>query len=115
MEAPRRYSVSPLHSFVTVPSHRATSFSEMLAQVWRWLTNRHPTPTLQQRFAEARLVERLAEELEENGETRQDETRPDDGSVPRDKFLALRTLDSSQDGDQRGIPPIAPKRDRRVR
>jgi hypothetical protein len=98
-----------------VTTHRAPSFAETLRSIWRWW--RPSRPSLQQQFAEAKLIERLAEELEaETSLTLLDETRQDAGQVPRDKFPALGTLDSSQAiGDHRGMPPLKPQRDRRVR
>ena len=63
MEAPRRYSVSPFYSFVTVttPAVRSPSFAETLTILWRWL--RGDRPSLRQTFAEERLIEKLADEM----------------------------------------------------
>ena len=66
MEAPRRYSVSPLHSFVTVPTHRAQPFSATLRSIIAWLTNRQPKVSRSEQQLEQRIVDLLAEELEEN-------------------------------------------------
>jgi hypothetical protein len=66
MRAPDRYSVSPLHSFCTVPVHRTPSFAETVKAVWRWVTGHHALP-LRERIIEQRVVERLAEEIEEEG------------------------------------------------
>jgi hypothetical protein len=65
MEAPRRYSVSPLHSFVTVPSHREPSFSAAVRSIIAWLTGRQPTPPKSEVQFEQRIVDLLAEELSE--------------------------------------------------
>ena len=66
MEAPRRYSVSPLPSFCVVPAptHRVPSLLESLKSIWRWW--RQPKPTLSEQFREAKLIAALAQELEEN-------------------------------------------------
>jgi hypothetical protein len=64
MEVPR-YSVSPPWSFavfVTTPIVRQPGFPEKFAAISSWL--RGDWPTLKQQFAEERLVDRLAEELE---------------------------------------------------
>jgi hypothetical protein len=46
MEAPRRYSVSPYYSFVTVPTvRRQPSFAEMVMMVWRWFSGRQKPPS----------------------------------------------------------------------
>jgi hypothetical protein len=63
MEAPRRYSVSPYYSFVTVPTRRVPSFGESLKAIWRWWRPR-PVP-LRQMFVEAKLVAEIAAEFEE--------------------------------------------------
>ena len=89
-----RPSVSPLHSFASLPTHRAPSLSDALRSIIGWLTNRQPTPPKSEEQLEARLVDLLAEELAENGETSLDETK--------------------QDGDHRGMPPLAPKRPSRL-
>jgi hypothetical protein len=60
-----RPSVSPLHSFCTVaPVHRTPSFAETVKAVWRWVTGHHVLP-LREQIRDARLVEKIAEELEE--------------------------------------------------
>ena len=59
---PPRYSVTPLWSFVTTPIVRQPAFPDVVRIIWRWL--RGDRPTLRQTFAEGRLIERLAEELE---------------------------------------------------
>jgi len=66
MEAPRRYSVSPLHSFVTVPTHRAQPFSATLRSIIAWLTNRQPKPSKSEEQFAQRIVDLLAAELEED-------------------------------------------------
>jgi hypothetical protein len=45
MEAPRRYSVSPYYSFVTVPTRRQPSFIDAFRQIVRWAINRQPKPS----------------------------------------------------------------------
>ena len=89
MEAPRHYSVSPLYSFVTVPSHRELSFSAALGRIVRWLTGRQPKPTQRELQLEAAIIERLAAEMADETSLGGGETR--------------------QDGDHQGMPPIAPK------
>ena len=61
MVPPPRYSVAPFYSFVTVPAHRAPSFSETLGQIVAWWLGR--SPTLKQQIVDAQRVERLAQEL----------------------------------------------------
>ena len=68
MEPPRRYSVSPLHSFVTVPAQRAPSFIEALKAIASWL--RGKPPTFREKVREANLIEALAKEIEEEAETK---------------------------------------------
>jgi hypothetical protein len=63
MRPPQRYSASPLHSFITVPTHRAPSLVEALKAIFAWL--RGDQPNWRERFAEQRLIERLAQELDE--------------------------------------------------
>jgi hypothetical protein len=68
MEAPRRYSVSPYYSFVTVPARPVPSFAESLRSVWRWMVAGQPTPTLKEQIRERQVVDLLAEEMvEEDG------------------------------------------------
>jgi hypothetical protein len=55
MEAPRRYSVSPLYSFVTIPP-RPVSFSAALRSIIAWLRGVKPSKSELQ--LEDRLVER---------------------------------------------------------
>jgi hypothetical protein len=62
MEAPRRYSVSPLPGYATV-IRRSPSTMEMARAVWAWLTGRR-RQSLKHRFREVREVERLAERLD---------------------------------------------------
>jgi hypothetical protein len=62
MQAPRRYSVSPLPSYATV-IRRSPSTGEMARAVWPWLRGRH-RQSLKHRFREARLVEELAETMD---------------------------------------------------
>lgn len=60
MEAPRRYSVSPLHSFVTVPTtQHVPSFTESARLIWRWL--RGVEPNWRERAREARIVDAVAD------------------------------------------------------
>jgi hypothetical protein len=66
MEPPRRYSASPLHSFVTVPTHRAQPFSVTLRSIIAWLAGRQPPPSKSEVQFEQRIVDLLAEELAEN-------------------------------------------------
>ena len=55
-------SVSPLHSFASLPpAVRQASFSETLAILWRWL--RGVQPGWRDRVREAQLIEKLSEEL----------------------------------------------------
>ena len=76
MEAPRRYSVSPLPSYATIPTRRVTSFTESLRLIWRWL--RGVGPDWRERAREARIVDQVADlmaaEMEEEAETSLDET-----------------------------------------
>ena len=67
MVPPRHYSVSPLYSFVTVPTpvYRVSPFPQMLSQVIRWLTGRGPVSSQRDAFLERRAIDLLAEELEE--------------------------------------------------
>ena len=51
-------------SFVTTTTHRA-SFPESFTVVWRWLFDRQPKPSLRERFLEQRVVDLIAEEIEE--------------------------------------------------
>jgi hypothetical protein len=63
MEAPRRYSVSPLPSYCTVtPTQHSPSLSESLRLIWYWL--RGVQPNWRETAREARIVEALAEEME---------------------------------------------------
>jgi hypothetical protein len=62
MEAPRRYSVSPLPSYCTV-IRRSPSTMEMARAIWAWLRGKHAL-TARERFAEARLVDEIAEGIE---------------------------------------------------
>jgi hypothetical protein len=62
MEAPRRYSVSPLHSFVTVPTRPVFSFADALKAIVRWVTGRAKL-SMRERFLEQRAIEQLADEL----------------------------------------------------
>ena len=55
---------SPLQSWVsrpTVATGRQPTFPDVVGILWRWW--RGDRPTLKDRFAEEKLVERLAEEL----------------------------------------------------
>ena len=77
MEAPRRYSVSPYYSFVTIPSRRSPPFTESLKAITAWL--RGVGPDWRQRFREAQLVERLAEEMRQAEEIEAEAERPKGG------------------------------------
>jgi hypothetical protein len=44
---------------------RPISFAEMVRTVWRWLTGYRPKPSLYDQIRERRLIERLADELDE--------------------------------------------------
>jgi hypothetical protein len=79
-----RPSVSPLHSFASLPTHRVQPFSATLRAVWLWLTGRQSKPSKSEVQFEQRIVDLLAAELE------------DDEASLIDK------------------PPIAPKRPRRI-
>jgi hypothetical protein len=59
-----RPSVSPLYSFCSMPTHRAVSFSESLKAIIAWLRGTKSSRSEEQ--LQARLVDRLAEELAEN-------------------------------------------------
>jgi hypothetical protein len=66
MRAQERYSVSPLHSFCTVstqPVPRTVTIVEALRQIVAWW--RGKKPSYRQQVLEARIVERLAEEIAE--------------------------------------------------
>jgi hypothetical protein len=65
-----RPSVSPLHSFVSVPtiSHRAVSFSAALRLIVRWMTGRQPESSARDRQLEAAVVQKLIEELPDEPE-----------------------------------------------
>jgi hypothetical protein len=84
MEPPRHYSVSPLHSFVTVPTRHSPSFAETIRMIWRHLTGR-PKPTIREQFLEAALIERLADEMEEGALPRRGErqSQPSPAILPR--------------------------------
>jgi hypothetical protein len=68
MEPPRRYSVTPWYSFVTVttPQH-VPSLTESLRLIWRWL--RGVQPNWRDAAREARVIEALAAEMEVEPET----------------------------------------------
>ena len=66
MEAPPRYSVSPLPSFCTVITStvpRYVSFQETVQAIWRHLTGK-PRPSMRERWLAEQAIERLAEELD---------------------------------------------------
>jgi hypothetical protein len=65
--SPRRYSVTPLYLFCTVTAQPAPSFPQALKSIVAWL--RGVGPTKREQFLEAKLVERLADEMGEEGET----------------------------------------------
>jgi len=52
-----------LPSFCVVPTRQSPTFAENLRVVWSWITGRKPN--WRERFAEQRLIERLAQELDE--------------------------------------------------
>jgi hypothetical protein len=57
----------PLPSFCTIstsPVRRAVSFAETVKAVWWWVTGHHVL-SLREQIRDARLVERLAEEIAE--------------------------------------------------
>jgi hypothetical protein len=83
MEAPRRYSVSPYYSFVTVSARPVPSFAESLRSVWSWMTGRQPKPTLRERAREARLIDALAEQMAE--EDSADKSAPGEKSASETK------------------------------
>ena len=60
-----RPSVSPLYSFCTVtPVRRVASFSEVFAEVWRWLRGKPRKVFPTDRLREARLVDEIAAQLD---------------------------------------------------
>jgi hypothetical protein len=63
MRPPDRYSASPLHSFCVVPTRHVSSFAETIRAIIAWWRGVHPN--WRERFAEQRLIERLAQELAE--------------------------------------------------
>jgi hypothetical protein len=70
-------SASPLHSFASLPTHRAPSVADALRAIVRWITGRQPKPPKSEVQFEQRIVDLLAQELEENEphvETSLDET-----------------------------------------
>lgn len=73
MEAPRHYSASPLHSFVTVPTGRQPTLAATLKAIWLWWRPR--AVPLRERQLEEAVVERIAAELED-GETSFSEINP---------------------------------------
>ena len=66
MEPPRHYSVSPLHSFVTVPTQRAPSLAEMIRAIIAWW--RGTRPTFREQVRQAKIVAQLAAEMEAEAE-----------------------------------------------
>jgi hypothetical protein len=63
---PPRPSVSPLPSYASRPELiHLVSFSDACRQIGRWITGRKPRQTMRERQLEAKVVERLAEELAE--------------------------------------------------
>ena len=65
MEAPRHYHASPLPSYCTVtPVRRVASFSEVFAEVWRWLRGKPRQVFPTDRLREARLVDEIAAQLD---------------------------------------------------
>jgi hypothetical protein len=70
-----RPGVSPLPSYCTVPIQRSPSLAETVRAIWRWCRAGRLTARERQ-LAEA-LVERLAAEIEEEGEGEGGETAND--------------------------------------
>jgi hypothetical protein len=64
MRPPPRYSASPLPSWATIPTQPSPSFPETAKAIWRWL--RGVQPDWRQRSKEARLIEALAAEMDED-------------------------------------------------
>ena len=70
MDAPRHDHASPLSSFATVPTaRRSPSTMEMAPAIWSWSRGRQRR-SLRERFAEARKVDEIAEQLEDFESTR---------------------------------------------
>jgi hypothetical protein len=63
MRPPDRYSASPLPSFCIIPVRSTPSFHDACKAIIAWL--RGDQPNWRERFAEQRLIERLAQELDE--------------------------------------------------
>ena len=89
-----RPSASPLHSFASLPTHRAPSVADALWAIVRWITGRQPKPPKSESQLQDRIIDLLAEELSEgefatlgslNGETSLDETSERSELSLRDK------------------------------
>jgi len=95
MEAPRRYSVTPLPSYATVTTQHAPSFSETVRQIVAWL--RGDRLTRRERQIEAAQIERLADLLaDEEPETSPGPVRQD--AIMRQDADETRSVDSSHGG-----------------
>jgi hypothetical protein len=68
MRAPDRYSASPFYSFVTVTTRPTPSLADALRAIWSWL--RGTRPGWRETAKQARIVERLAEELADDEDRR---------------------------------------------
>ena len=64
MKAPRHYHSSPFYSFVTVPG-QPVPLRESLRTIWRWC--RGVRLSARERQIEAAVIERLVEEMNEEG------------------------------------------------
>lgn len=63
-----RPSVSPLPAYASIAPQRPESFAGALLALARWgLFNRQPKPTLRERQLAAAAIERLADELADEG------------------------------------------------
>lgn len=86
MDVPR-YSASPPCSFASSvqPVRRVASFSETVGAVMRWMTGRRRPASPRERQIEAKIVERLAAEIEEECACLQvvDNARPPVGDKPK--------------------------------
>jgi hypothetical protein len=80
-------SVSPLHSFASIPTGRQPAFNNALKAIIRWAIGRQPQPSKSEEQLQARLVDLIAAELEEN-------------EPPAESLIDK--------------PPIAPRRPRRL-
>jgi hypothetical protein len=101
MEAPRRYSVSPWYSFVTVtPTQHVPSFAETVRQIVAWL--RGVKPTRRERQIEAAQIKRLVEELgDEEPETETSSVRRNDSET---RSGETRSVSSHRRDESHGLP-----------